>query len=82
MTVVLDPYTANKMTKLQAIKDWIVTEYDYRDKFEYCSWLTPLENLEYDVDELVEFLNENFCLDGYFWTMENGKLEYVYELIK
>ena len=28
------------------------------------------------MEELIDFLNENFCLNGYVWELNNNRLEY------
>ncbi len=82
MTVVMDVHELpNEQRQLMEIKEWIVTEYDYRDRFKHNPDISYLENLRFDVEELIDYLNDNFCLIGYYWTIENGKLEYVYESI-
>lgn len=81
MTVVMDVHELSEQQALMAIKEWIYTEYDFRGHFDHNPKISYLENLRWDVEELIQFLNENYCLSGYYWTMENGKLEYVYESI-
>ena len=83
MTVVIDTTELpNEQRQLMMIKEWIYTEYDYRGHFTHNPAISYLENLRFDVEELIDFLNENFCLNGYVWELNNNRLEYNEEFIR
>ncbi len=82
MTVVIDTTELSEQRSLMAIKEWILENYQYRGTFDHNPAISYCENLRFDVEELIDFLNENFCLVGYFWELKNHKLEYSEEFIR
>lgn len=77
MTVVVDTtHFSDEYHALKEIKTWIIQEYDYRGRFKHNPSLSWEDNMKWDVAELIEHLNDNFCLIGYRWELVDNRLEY------
>jgi len=83
MTVVIDTTELHdEQLELELIKEWIIDNYQYRGTFDHNPAISYCENVRFDVEELIDFLNENFCLNGYVWELNNNRLEYNEEFIR